>query len=156
MPKFTIFICVALYVQTRCFIKEYGLHNHTFHYAGTHTACSRAGAVGEPAAGIGLSFHANDSSAGIPTFHRPVRAMWQTAVPEAMGASISHCPCQTAPSDPLLWPLQSHEVPAKALATGPDHLLVLRQNFQAEEGRFRQLDSTGIKSGKASRNLAAL
>lgn len=35
--------------------------------------------------------------------------------------------------------------PAKALATGPDHLLVLRQNFQAEEGGFRQLDSTGIK-----------
>lgn len=54
MPKFTIFICVALYVQTRCFIKEYGLHNHTFHYAGTHTARYRAGAVGEQA-GLGLS-----------------------------------------------------------------------------------------------------
>lgn len=42
-----------------------------------------------------------------------------------------------------------HGVPAKALVTGPDHLLVLRQNLQAEEGGFRQLDSTGIKKWRS-------
>lgn len=47
MQKSTKFICVAIYVQTRCFIKEYGLHNYTFHYSGTHAACSGTGGCRE-------------------------------------------------------------------------------------------------------------
>lgn len=234
MPKFTIFICVALCVQTRCFIKEYGLHNHTFHYAGTHSACYRAGAVGEPA-GMGLSSlaHTNDPSAGVPTLHRPGRAQaglcspraarplplqatqetvqkriqhlmdsplakgticslassgqewqsrqargkvtrpehpllpgsllthtgspklrcgmcatWQTPVP-----SLSHCPSgssfrSTAAATAVPW--------GACKSPGPDHLPVLRQNFQAEDGGFRQLDSTEIKKQRSLEESCSL
>lgn len=55
MQKFTIFICLAIYVQTRCFIKEYGLHNYTFHYSETHTACNRTQGCGGELTGINLS-----------------------------------------------------------------------------------------------------
>lgn len=45
--KFTIFICAAICVQTRCFIKEYGLHNYIFHYSEAHTACTGTGGCGD-------------------------------------------------------------------------------------------------------------
>lgn len=71
---------------------------------------------------------------GSPKQRHSMCATWQTAVPEAVGASVRHCPCQAASSDPLLRPLQSHEAPAKALATGPDHLLVLKMKFSGRRG----------------------
>lgn len=236
MPKFTIFICVALYVQTRCFIKEYGLHNHTFHYTGTHQPATEQELWESRQV---LASPPWPTSAGVPPPHRPARALlgcaaqplqaapelpdlshtrqhtetmqkriqhhtdsplakgticslaslgqewegsqargrvaspehpllpeslltdtgspkqrggtcatWQTAGPEAVGASVSHCPCRQHLQ--ILQPLQSHRAPAKALATGPDHLLVLRQNFQAEEGGSGQLGLTGMKKWRNS------
>lgn len=67
MRKFTIFICAAIYVQTRCFIKEYRLHNYTFHYSETHTACNGTGGCGEN----------QQVSATLPT----ATPVWPVAVP---------------------------------------------------------------------------